>query len=752
MEQKLGYFDNENKEYVITNMYPVRPLKNYLWNEKIVAWYDQFGSGVTTANTITQLRPFSFESKLVYVKDEDTGKFYSPNRNFNKEPFEIFECHVGQGYHRIISKYQDVRVEMTILVPAKDYAEVIHIKVVNESNKKKNLSIYTYVKPHVNLTWHTAYSYADYNDEFGGLYFTHIGYNIKEKYNRVLIKASEKPVAYDVYDNKFIGVYNNLANPIGVQNDSLSSSAITFEDNFSGSMQFKVTLEPNEEKEINQVMVIGKDEDEVRELSLKYYTNESYYLELEKQKEINNKYIERYLVNTPDEHINQLVNYWLKRQISLGKTWGRVYGKGFRDVLQDTSSFVCLDPDFAKDRIKNTLKYQFTNGNTIRQFEPIYDHPYQDGAAWIPATVLAYLKETNDATILDEEVGYYESEVRDSVYDHMKRGLNYLINSRGQHNLVLWGGGDWNDSLNNCGMKGKGESVWLSIATVKAINDFIKISRKYKNDGKYIENLLKDKINLVNAIKEHGFEGDRFIYGYNDVGEKIGSETNEEGKIYLNPQTWSVLAEVVEGEEALKVMNTVEEKLKCDFGYVQVNPSYSKGTDDIGRASYFIPGNFENGSVYNHGVSFKIAADLKLGLGDRAYQTLKMISYDNPKNPNNGMEPYAFSNMFLGPECNCRKGYAPQSWITGTAGWIYNDISELMLGIKPNFDSLIIEPCLPSHWNEIEIIRIIQDVKYRIKYIRSNKYEISLDGKQINGNVVPLIKDNNVHEIICYFK
>ena len=751
MEQKLGYFDNKNKEYVITNMYPIRPLKNYLWNEKIVAYYDQFGTGVATANTITQLRPFTFENRLIYIKDNDSGKFYSPNRNFNKEPFDIFECHVGQGYHKIISKYQDIKVEMTIVVPENDYAEIIHVKVINESTERKNLSIYTYVKPHVNLTWHTAYSYADYNNEFEGLYFTHVGYNIQEKYNRVLIRTSEKPFSYDVYDGKFIGVYNNLANPVGVHNDTLSSSAITFEDNFSGSMQFKVELGPNEIKEINQVTVIGKSEEEIKEVSSKYYTNESFYVELEKQKGINEKYIERYLVNTPDEHINQLVNYWLKRQISLGKTWGRVYGKGFRDVLQDTSSFVCLDPDFAKDRIKNTLKYQFLNGNTIRQFEPIYNHPYQDGAAWIPATVLSYLKETNDESILDEKVGYYESEIYESVYEHMKRGLYYLINSRGQHNLVLWGGGDWNDSLNNCGMKGKGESVWLSIATVKAINDFIKISRRYKND-KIVDSLVKEKEQLIKAIKEYGFEGDRFIYGYNDVGDKIGSESAFEGKIYLNPQTWSVLAEVVTDDEAMKVMNTVEEKLKCDFGYVQVYPSYSKGTDDIGRASYFMPGNFENGSVYNHGVSFKIAADLKLGLGDRAYQTLKMISYDNPKNINNGMEPYAFSNMFLGPECECRKGYAPQSWITGTAGWIYNDISELMMGIKPNFDSLIISPCLPSNWDEVEVVRIYQGVKYNIKLIRSNKNEIELDGQIIEGNIVPLVKDEKVHEVKCYFK
>ena len=751
MQNKNGYFDDENREYVITNMHPVRTLKNFLWNEKVVSTYDQFGFGMCKANTLVQLRPITYEERLVYVKDKKTNEFYSANRNYDDLPFDIYECHVGLGYHKIISKYQGLRVEMTILVPVNDYAEIIHTKIINESNEVKDLSVYMYNRPHVNLTWHTPYSYADYDEKMGGVYFTHIGFNIDEKFDRVLVKPSEKPTSYETYDDKFKGVYNSLANPIGLHSERLTCSACTFDDYFSCAMQFDISLNPDEVKELNYVTVIGKTDEEVLEQADKYYTNEDFYVEFGKQVAFNDIYTNRYLVKTPDEHINQLINFWLKRQVSLGKTWGRVYGKGFRDVLQDTLAFTPLDPDFAKNRIMNTLRYQFENGNSIRMFEPIMDEPYQDVAAWIPATVLAYLKETNDPTILDEMVNYYQSELKESIYEHMKRGISYLLSIRGEHNLVLWGGGDWNDSLNNCGRKWIGESVWLSIATVKAINDFEKICRRYKSDDIIDEFVQKREI-LKKAILEHGFEKDHFIYGYNDVRDKIGSEDAAEGKIYLNPQTWSVLAEVVEGEDAIKVMNTVEAKLKCDYGYVQVYPSYSVGTDDIGRASYFQPGTFENGSVYNHGVSFKIAADLKLRLNDRAYQTLKMISYDNPANENSGMEAYAFSNMFLGPECTCRTGYAPSAWITGTAGWIYNDITELMLGIKPNFDSLIIDPCLPSHWNEVEISKIYQSTKYKIKLIRSDENKILFDNRQIDGNIIPVINDDITHEIICYFK
>ena len=747
---KIGYFDNEQREYVITNMHPKRPLLNYLWNDKVVAYYDQFGFGLSKANTKVQLRPITFEERLVYIKDRKTKKFYSANRNYDNLPFDIYECHVGLGYQKIISKYNGIRVEMTILIPVVDNAEIVHINVVNESDENKELSLYSYIKPHVNLTWHPAYSYADYDEKFGGLYFTHIGFNIDEKYNRVLVKPSEKPTAYDVYDGKFKGIYNLLSNPIGIHSDYLSSTPCTNDEHYSSAMQFDVNLKPNEVKEINLVTVISTTDEEALEVANKYYSNESFYTELHKQKEKNDIYTMRYFINTPDDHINQLVNFWLKRQVTLGKTWGRVYGKGFRDVLQDTLSFTALDAEFARNRIMNTLRYQFENGNTIRMFEPIMDEPYQDGALWIPATVLQYLKETDDPTILDEKVHYYESELSETIFEHMKRGISYSLGSRGEHNLVLWGGGDWNDSLNNCGRKGIGESVWLSIATVKAINDFEKIWSRYKKDDPIMKEYVLKRDELIQAIMTHGFEGDRFIYGYNDVREKIGSEDSYEGKMYLNPQTWAVLAEVVKGENAIKLMDSVEKNLKCDYGYVQVYPSYSVGNDNIGRASYFKPGIFENGSVYNHGVSFKIAADLKLGLNDRAYESLKLISYDNPKNPNSGMEPYAFSNMFLGPECKCRWGDAPTAWVTGTAGWIYTDITELMVGIKPNFDSLLLEPCIPSHWNEVEVFKTYQGAKYNIKLIRSNKNQIIFDGEIIDGNVIPSMKDGKLHQITCH--
>lgn len=742
-----GYFDIKNNEYVITNMKPIRPLKNYLWNEKIVAFYDQFGCGLANGKTGDDFRALTLGDKYLYIKNLEDQSFYCANRNFDDLPFDVFEAHVGLGYHKVISEYQGLLCEITSLIPQDDYAEIIHYTLTNKSNKTKKIAIYSYIKPFVNLTWHIAYSYADFDYESNGILFKHIGFDIKEKNNHVLIRTNEKVHSYDVSDTSFKGLYNSLSNPIGLKKEKLSNKAFTFNEQFSSSMQFVIELKPNETRDINMVSCYGRSYQEVIEVSNKYIDNKSYLNELEYQRKLHEELNAKYQVDSPDPYINVLINTWLKRQISLGKTWGRVYGKGFRDILQDTSSFLSLDYKTAREKIKLILNHQFESGNAIRQFDPIFDYPYQDGPSWIPATILQYLKETNDHSILEERVPYYKSNKEDSVFNHMKKGIDYLINNLGEHGLVKWGGGDWNDSIDNAGMKGKGESVWLTLASIKAIDEFFEICVRYNIniDKEYYQNV---QFSLKTSVIDHGFEEDRYIYGINDEQQRIGSKSQGEVEIFLNPQTWSVLANVNTKQVQEKVMESVEKYLSCDFGYTQSYPSYSKGDDRIGRLSYFVPGTYENGSVYNHGVAFKMYADLILNKADRALETFNKISPLNPKNKDNGMEPFAIANMYFGPSCPCNVGYAPSSWITGTAGWIYRCFSEMMFGIKADYDGLLLEPKLPSSMNKIKVSRYFQGTMYHITIEKTGSEKLVVDEILTSGNKV---YSNNKNECFVYY-
>lgn len=761
-----GYFDSQNKEYVITDMYPRRPLINYLWNEGAVCSADQFGNGFAWMSLGTQHRDIEKGDRNFYIKDRDSGECYSANRNYDFLPFDKHQCHVGVGYHKVVSEYKGVLGEITIVMPEGESALLYRIKAKNLSNKQKNLSLYFALHPTPMLSGHNSYGEADYSQSLSGLLYTHDGFRMPNDYTKLFVGSLKEHTAFDVALERFFGIYTGDRAPLGTKEEKLKSEGTTYADNYIAAFQFDVSLKEGESFENTFCIFCARSEEECLKIKSELLTPTRFEEELAKQKAAADNMAEVYTAKTPDGYMDQQVNVWLKRQVSLGKTWGRLYGKGFRDVCQDITAFVSFDPPLARGRILHALKHQYEDGNPIRMFEPNFYYPYNDGGAWIPGAVLAYLNECGDLSILDEEIGYLEGDSYthakdndtptfdpytpgkrvDSVLCHVKAAIDYLLSSRGERNLVLWRGGDWNDSMNNVGLHNKGESVWLSIATVKAINEFKEILEIYGTDQKTLDYYEEKKQQLRAAIQAHGKFGDRYIYGINDKGAVIGGED----RMFLNPQSWATLAGIDNKEALCKAMDACEEKLKCDWGYVQCYPAFYEGDFDIGRVSYFKRGLFENGSVYNHGVAFKMVADCMLGRGDKAYETLKLISCDNTKNPNLIVEPYAVTNMYIGPENPYLPGYAPHSWITGTAGWIYRAITEYMLGVMPTFKGLTVKPVMPSGWSGTTVSRKFRGAIYDIKFIESDKDSLVFEGKEVD--ILPLCCPDSRHEVVCYYR
>lgn len=351
---------------------------------------------------------------------------------------------------------------------------------------------------------------------------------------------------------------------------------------------------------------------------------------------------------------------------------------------------------------------------------------------------------------LYETCPYFESDESGTVLDHMRRGMHFLTTERGERGLCLWGGGDWNDSINTAGMNGKGESVWLTIATVKALKVFAKILQHIHQDSEAADWLEKAET-LTAAVRRYGWDGEHYLYGYTDWDEKVGSDENAEGQIYLNPQTWAVLAGIATGEDGHALMDRVEKRLHCPYGYVQCAPSYTKGDPHIGRSTYFVPGCVENGSVYNHGVTFKIAADCALGRAEDAYRTVCEILPDNPELIDCGVEPYAMTNMYLGPENPHAPKWAPCSWITGTAGWMYRCITEYLLGVNADFDGLRLTPCIPPELDGTQVTRRYRGATYRIT-IRRGDHPMVCDGVEIDGDTLPLFPADTQHTVTVYCK
>ena len=759
-----GYFDDENKEYVIKDMKPRRPWLNYLWNEKAVCQCDQFGNGFSWEAIGTQRRDIEKGVRNVYVKDNDTGEIYSANRNYNDLPFYIHETHVGINYQRVVSEYNGLTVIFTVCVPKDDAVVLYNVKVTNKLRSRRNADLYFCIQPSPALSWHDAYGYADNDEKLNGLFYSHDGFNLPNDHTKEFVGCDKKYDAYALSHSDFRGEYNGYDNPSALKREKLACKGATFESEYVAAFQFSDFLKGRNSFEVTFCAFSARNYEEIKILKEKYLDKTSFDDELKKVREDRESEFGVFSLNSPDEYLNSQTNIWLKRQLSLGKSWGRLYGKGFRDVMQDITAFVSMDSTAAKKQILHALKYQYEDGNPIRMFEPSFRFPYNDGGVWITGTILSYLNESGDLSILQEKVPYlkgdsYENasyadsyvtepyvagERIDTAKGHVLAAIDYLLSSRGKRNLILWRGGDWNDSMNGVGRKNKGESVWLSIATVKAINELIEIL-KIAGDELKISDYERKKTELIAAIEQYGKANGRYVYGFNDDGDVIGGEE----RIFLNPQTWSVLAGIGSRDAREKIMDVVENELKCDYGYVQCRPSFPRGDDSIGRVSYFQPGLVENGAVYNHGVAFKIAADCLLGRADAAYKTLKAISYDNPLNANNGVEPYAVSNMYMGPENEYIAGYAPMSWITGTAGWLYRCVTEFMCGIKPTADGLEISPCLPAEFDGATVKRVFRGEVYEILYEKSDKKEVICDKQVVKK--LPLTGKGSVHKVLCRY-
>ena len=748
----MNEFNDTEKEYVIRDMFPVRPWVNYSWNGDYVSSFDQFGFGMSRfcdengfkKNILTE-----GDNRLIFIKDKNTNEYYAANRNYKNAPFEKLETRVGMGYSLIRSVYNDIEFTFRLFVPVNGQCECWEVRLKNTGQTEKQCELYAYAAIDTALSWH-GYTKADFSKRINGVYATHDGYKLETDRTAMFFASNRSVASYETSNRRFKGVYSDIDRPEGLLDKTLSNMGTCFEAQLGAAMQFDAVLKPGGTEKFLFVLGSAKNEREAEKICDSLLSEGVFDANIAAITDKADRFAQNIMINTPDDDINRMANIWLKRQMELGMEWGRLYGKGFRDIMQDTTGFLPLAPKKARERILYSARYQRKDGNPVRQWDPIIDKVFADGAVWLIYAVNAYLKETGDFAVLDEPVRYFDSDESENLLGHCIRGMEFLFDNLGEHKLCLWLAGDWNDAMDNCGTQGRGESVWLSEAAVKAGYELAEIL-EHTNNASLFPELAEKTEALKQSVLKYGKDGNVFIYGINDCGDRVGGKTSEDGQLFLNPQTWAVLSGIIKGDEAVSLMDVVEERLGCSYGYVQNSPSYARPNKNIGRITYFEKGLYENGSVYNHGAAFKAVADCEIHDGGRALDTLKRIFPSNPVIKNSGSEPYAMPNMYFGPENPCRKGDAPQGWITGTSGWVFRCITENMLGIKPGYGGLKIEPCLPDNWKNADATRIFRNVKYkiRIKNSGAGNYRLIVDGKALEGNTIPVFEPGSVHHVVC---
>ncbi len=819
---KYGSFDDANREYVITRPDTPLPWINYLGSEEYFALISNTAGGYSfykdaRLRRITRHRynnaPFDFGGRYIYLRDNASGEFWSPSWQPTQNDLQDYICRHGLGYTAIGSQYHGVRAETCYFVPLGENLEIWQTTVTNQRQTPVDFSIFSAVEFCLWDAWDDAtnfqrnFSTGEVEIEDNVIY--HKTEYRERRRHFAYFACSEKLAGFDTQREAFLGPYRSWDRPIVVE-QGRSGETIVHGWQPIGSHHVHVALQPGEEKQI--IFLLGYFENPADQ---KFDPVNSQMLNKQGVKPIITKYLDKsnvdaafdalhlywdqllgvFQVETPDVHVNRMVNIWnayqcmvtfnLSRSASSFES-GIGRGLGFRDSNQDLLGFVHMVAARGRQRILDLAATQLPSGGAYHQYQPLTKRgnsdigsDFNDDPHWLVLGVVAYIRETDDWSILEERVPYDNQLGSETpLYEHLERCIRYTLDRIGPHGLPLIGHADWNDCLNlNANSENPGESfqttahqdgkvaesVFIAGLFVASARALAEIADHYKDKLRAFQSgfdmrpasyysALADE--MTTTIYKHGWDGEWFLRAYDGSGQKVGSAECEEGQIYIEPQGFCPLAGVgIENGFAKKALDSVHEHLATPHGIVLLHPAYSRYYLNLGEISSYPPGYKENGGVFCHNNPWIMIAETRVGNGDRAMDYYLRI---NPSVREaiadvHRCEPYVYAQMIAGRAAPTH-GEAKNSWLTGTAAWNYVAITQWILGIRPEFGGLRIDPCIPSSWNSFSAARRFQGHMLRITVhnpqgVCKGVVKLEVDGKIIAGNLVPLEPGNRDHRI-----
>jgi cellobiose phosphorylase len=760
----FGYFQNEGREFVVTELNTPRQLVNYFWNMRFISGVSHHGGGDGLyKNRTMQYIDKRGRSLMIrdghryfYIRDEKTGKFWSPGWHPVHHPVDSYQCTHGFGYSIIDSQANGIQSRLRVFVPENDPCEIWTITLKNTRNEEAALKFYSFAD------WYLM-GYPRYCDYFGmlfGEYYEDIyaaqGCNrAAERTHEVFdgfVASDIKPSGYETSQQAFLGIYGFVNKPEAVVRGKLMNSLASSE-NLASVLEHTHKLAPNERHTFNIIIGASSGYEMTYNIVSQLFQKDVIESEFENLKHRKEKMVNRVKINTPDQRVNFIINGWIKQQIQVYADVGSDNGRGFRDSMQLLWATASYDKTYTKNMLIECLSHQYADGHTLRGWLPIDDHHYSDGPVWITPVVDAYLKETGEYDILEYKVPFYDGG-EDTIWQHVLRGLRHGSDDTGKNGLTRCHFGDWNDSLTGVGIEGRGESVWTTIGIIYGLKIAARIARIIRKDEKETSELMNRAQLLKNMLDKNAWDGNWYLRAINDYGEKIGTHAEKEGKIFLLPQVWAIMAESVDEDRKRLLYKIIDTYLDTPYGSRTLYPVYTKHNPRIGRVTLMQPGMWENGSPYCHANGFKIIADCYGGRGNQAYRSFKKAMPDSQWNPSthSGCEPYVLTNNYLGPE-NRRAGKSLWAWMTGSAGWYYRAMTEWLIGVRADYNGLLIDPCLPSEWTLCELERSFRGARYGITIHNPDKLEkgktvIKVDGKKIRGNIIPLHENGQTHKVV----
>ncbi len=825
---KFGYFDDENKEYVITTPQTPYPWINYLGTQDFFSLISNTAGGYSFYKDAKLRRITRFRYNNVpldlgggrYFYLYDDGDFWSPGFMPVKKALDFYECRHGMGYTKIKGARKGIEVGITFFVPQNYHGEVHKVTVKNTGTMTREVKLFSFVEW---CLWNAQDDSTNFQRNFntgeveikGSVIYHKTEY--KERRDHYAFYSVNAPIkGFDTDREAFLGTYGGFDAPQAVRAGACTNSVA---DGWSpvASHCLAISLKPGETRDFvfvlgyvengeeekwewqvgepdtsglllsalapNATNVINKRKAEA--MIAKFADVQTVDNAFDELKEYWDKLLSKYTVKTAQEKVNRMVNIWnqyqcmvtfnLSRSASYFES-GIGRGMGFRDSNQDLLGFVHQIPDRARERIIDLASTQLPDGGAYHQYQPLTKKGndeiggnFNDDPLWLILAVVAYIKETGDYDILDVMTPYdNKDELAAPLADHLKRSFDHVIHHLGPHGLPLIGRADWNDCLNlNCFSTESGESFQTVTSkdgkvaeSVMIAGMFAYIGEEYailmENIGnqKEYDRAMMEVEKMRKTIMRDGYDGEWFLRAYDDFGRKVGSKECEEGKIFIESQGFCILGKCgLENGEALRALDAVEKYLGTKYGLMLNYPAFTKYYVEYGEISTYPAGYKENAGVFCHNNAWIICAEAFMGRGDRAFDYYTRIApaYTEEYSQIHRLEPYVYAQMVAGKDAR-RFGEAKNSWLTGTASWNFVAISQYILGVKPDYNGLMIDPAIPADWDGYELRREFRGDIFHVEvknpdHICKGVAKMVVDGKEQSGNIIPVFGDGKEHYV-----
>ena len=793
---QYGHFDNEKREYVIDRVDLPVSWTNYLGVKDLCVVVNHTAGGYMFYQSpeyhrVTRFRgnavPMDRPGHYVYLRDAKDGDYWSISWQPVGKPLNQakYTCRHGMSYTTYECDYKGIKASQTLMVPMDDAVELWDVRLKNTTDKERRISVFSYCEfsfhhimidnQNFQMSLYCAGSSYDENiieydlfyEEFGYQYFT----------------SNVTPDGFDCLRDSFLGAYRTEANPIAVEHGTCSGSH-ELGNNHCGSLQKDLVLAPGEE--VRLIFMLGEGSREVGKKIREKYSDmanvDAAYVQLKDYWE--NKFAQLQ-IKTPNEGMNTLINTWnlyqaevnimFSRFASFIEVGGRT-GLGYRDTAQDAMTIPHSNPEKCRQRIVELLRGLTTKGYGLHLFSPEWFDPdakkekkkpfksptviptvnakdivhgledaCSDDALWLVPSIIEYIKETGDAGFADEAVTYADGG-EGTVYEHMKRILDFSAEQVGATGICKGLRADWNDCLN----LGGGESAMVSFLHYWAICHFLQLA-EYLGRTEDVEKYQAMRERVGNVCNRELWDKEWFIRGITKNGKKIGTSEDAEGKVHLESNAWAVLSGAADVEKGKRAMDSVDKYLFTPYGILLNAPSYTVPDDDIGFVTRVYPGLKENGSIFSHPNPWAWAAECVLGRGDRAMKFYNALCpyYQNNMIEIRQSEPYSYCQFVVGRD-HTAFGRARHPFMTGSGGWAYFSATRYMLGIRPDFEHLTIDPCIPADWKEFSAVRRWRGAEYNIHVenpdgVMKGVQELYLDGEKVER--IPVMAQGSRHDV-----